>query len=486
MNDNFDENWFDEFGDDSEGNLDNSEYQADLASLNEYYRSVKANPVVFDLDSLEDYISLAMELGEFNIGLELADAYLKFSTYDSEIWQKKGIFHLHLGQYDEAEEALKKAYSLNPTDIETLMNLASVYGRLNYPELELYYLEQANQIAPENKDIKFNLISFYEDNEPEKAIEIINYMLQGGGDNQEKLDLLTELAFSYELVGKIEEAIEAYYKILEIDPFNFLAYYNLGVLYSSLERWNKAIENFKFSIAVNENFSSSHFNLGYTYASLGNYKEAIESYKRALEIEPEDYSAWYNLGLSYEAINDFRNAVNAYTKSIESNTNYVNSYIARGYCYQEIGEIEHAEKDFNQAIKIDPENHGCWLALADFELSRGHFEQAIECYSKALALNPDEPDSYLFLANAYFEKGDLTQALKYYDECTKYFPENAEAYYHQAKILFILNKPTDAFNNLKRCFNFDPTLREKFEKEFPDLAKTKAYINTINTIQREI
>lgn len=125
MHDNFDDNFFDDFDGDSE-EFDENEYQADLASLNEFYNSVKANPVVYDLDSLEDYISLALELSEYEIGLELAEAYLKFSNYDSEIWQKKGIFHSYLGELEEAEKALKKAYSLNPADIETILNLASI------------------------------------------------------------------------------------------------------------------------------------------------------------------------------------------------------------------------------------------------------------------------------------------------------------------------------------------------------------------------
>ncbi|MFN4111993.1 MAG: tetratricopeptide repeat protein, partial [Ignavibacteria bacterium] len=182
MHDNFDDNWFDEFDDDADGYGDN-EYISDLASLNEFYESVKANPVIFDLDSLEDYISLALELGEFEIGLELADTYLKFSSYDSEMWQKKGLFHYHLEEFEEAEKALLKAYTLNPIDIETILNLASVYSKLENQEQELYYLKLANDLYPENRDAKMHLIYHYENNDIKKAIELLYEMLEDEPSN---------------------------------------------------------------------------------------------------------------------------------------------------------------------------------------------------------------------------------------------------------------------------------------------------------------
>ena len=68
-------------------------------------------------------------------------------------------------------------------------------------------------------------------------------------------------------------------------------YYSLGYTYTSLKKYNKAIEYFIKGIKTDPAFSINYRGLGYAYEYSGEYSSALIHFKTALEKNPFDYES---------------------------------------------------------------------------------------------------------------------------------------------------------------------------------------------------
>lgn len=82
---------------------------------------------------------------------------------------------------------------------------------------------------------------------------------------------------------------------LHVTTDNYFAHNNLGVSYAKAGDFDRAIGEFRKSIAINANYSSGYNNLGHALACKGELDEAIVNYHKALEIAPDNAAARYNL-----------------------------------------------------------------------------------------------------------------------------------------------------------------------------------------------
>ena len=63
-------------------------------------------------------------------------------------------------------------------------------------------------------------------------------------------------------------------KILEL----YILWYNLGVSYIELKRFNRAIDAFKRSLEIDKTFESAWELLGYSYGQIEEHEKEIEAY----------------------------------------------------------------------------------------------------------------------------------------------------------------------------------------------------------------
>jgi len=88
-----------------------------------------------------------------------------------------------------------------------------------------------------------------------------------------------------------------YLNILEIDPMNTLANYQLGLMYYNVEDYTSALKHFEK--VVNQypfDYDGTHM-FAWTHYRLGKLREAEVLFKKALLIRPGDASALEGLGL---------------------------------------------------------------------------------------------------------------------------------------------------------------------------------------------
>lgn len=98
--------------------------------------------------------------------------------------------------------------------------------------------------------------------------------------------------------GKLEEAIAAYRKCLELQPTYLPARYNLGVTLGDLDRYAEAATALKEVIAAEARHADACNSLGFVYSKQRLLEEAIAYYERAIQIRPDFAKAHHNLGMT--------------------------------------------------------------------------------------------------------------------------------------------------------------------------------------------
>jgi tetratricopeptide (TPR) repeat protein len=130
-----------------------------------------------------------------------------------------------------------------------------------------------------------------------------------------------DLALCYARLNQNEKAIEAFKKGLKIledlEPAGSMPdssehisriLYNLGNLYADTERYGEAIDAYTRAIQNNPTFMSAYYNVGIVYSRLGDYQKAIAALREVIKLNKltgptrdgeEAIKARYNLGLIY-------------------------------------------------------------------------------------------------------------------------------------------------------------------------------------------
>lgn len=95
--------------------------------------------------------------------------------------------------------------------------------------------------------------------------------------------------------GAFHEAIDAYKKAIECNPTFFNAYYNLGLVYASIDQPDEAISTLKRAIELNSTEASAFNNLGVLYFKKNMPSDARYCFEKALSIDTNYKEAQQNL-----------------------------------------------------------------------------------------------------------------------------------------------------------------------------------------------
>ena len=85
---------------------------------------------------------------------------------------------------------------------------------------------------------------------------------------------------------RLDEALQALNRALEIDPQDANAYKNRGNVYGKLNRLAEALQDYTIAIKLAPQDANAYKSRGNVYGKLNRLEEALQDYNRALEIDP--------------------------------------------------------------------------------------------------------------------------------------------------------------------------------------------------------
>lgn len=169
-----------------------------------------------------------------------------------------------------------------------------------------------------------------------------------------------KLASHYQQEGNLQQAVDIYLELLEIQPNNFYALKNLGAICFELRNYDLAIACLKQALTLNSNDAGVFYNLGIALKEHRVFDEAIFCHKKAIQLNPNFADAYNNLGTALQEKGEIDVAINCYKKAIQLEPNYADAYCNLGVALNEKGKFHEAMDCFQKAVNLnnsDAENH---------------------------------------------------------------------------------------------------------------------------------
>ena len=169
------------------------------------------------------------------------------------------------------------------------------------------------------------------------------------------------------------------------------ARYNLGNLYTGLDRPEDAILQYQAAIRIDNQFYPAKANLALLYNQLGQNDRAAELLRDALATQPDLYELAYSLGLLLVEMQQYGEALGFLEQASAGLPGRARIHYNLGLLYQHFQSATRAENKLRAALILEPQNLDFQYGLADHYLKRGMFEEARPIAEDMVSMHPDNP-----------------------------------------------------------------------------------------------
>jgi len=193
--------------------------------------------------------------------------------------------------------------------------------------------------------------------------------------------------FKKEAILEYESALEklAYNRKNEVSG----TYYNLGRIYAEFKDYDKALQFYNKSIALDPCFSPAYNNIAAIMNQQGNNELAFTYLIKAVRLDPEIPQTNYNLGLHYLGAGQPDKAIFHLNKLV--NTKYSSSVsLHLGIAYKQKDRLGRAVTYFREVLKKDPRNITPHLHLAEVFHRLGDIRKAKREAERSIDMIRDE------------------------------------------------------------------------------------------------
>ena len=194
------------------------------------------------------------------------------------------------------------------------------------------------------------------------------------------------LSNAYYKQGRVNEAINAALKAIELKPDLGVAYYNLGNLYAGQGQFDLAKKYFEVAIGLYPNYADVHSNFGQLIAERGDIETGIRYFRKAIELNPSISRAHLNLGVALAKQGRLDEAIRPLQQAAQLKPDAPEGSYYLGSVYAAQNRFADAAESFYQALRIQPDFVPAHQGLAQLLVLQGKKDEAMQHYEEALRL----------------------------------------------------------------------------------------------------
>jgi len=246
------------------------------------------------------------------------------------------------------------------------------------------------------------------------TVSIFEHMLTMAPD---AAPIHTELGVALGAQGRLDEAIEHYYKSLELYPGGFITYYNLGYALYLQGDLDGAVSNFAKALRVKPDYAKAHNGIGVALLKSGKPDQAVTHFTEAVRIKPQFPDARKNLGDALLRQGRLEQAAEAYRHVLQllpDNPEVLNEL---GIVFARQGKLDQAVAQFTMALRIEPDwvealNNLAWILAVHDDSRIRDPNKAVRLAERACELTGyQEPELLDTLAAAYASAARFSEAV---------------------------------------------------------------------------
>src|SRR3954452_13184766 len=246
--------------------------------------------------------------------------------------------------------------------------------------------------------------------------------------------------------GEMESALEAYRKVLNVDPGQSELASRVAGLLIQQDDFPQAIDVLKDAIKANPNNAEPYQQLAFIYTRyLKKTDQAIDYANRAIALNPGDVEGYQRLVEIELAAGQERRALEALDRALKVHSDDPNFWIRLGKLYVAIlfkadsqpkpEELKKTNEIFKKAAENSGDDPGILKDVADYYAASQQLKEAIPLYLRVLELQPEDANAREKLATGFVLTNQRDKAIEMLGQIIKEHPEKYQSYDLLAQVL---------------------------------------------------
>ena len=412
--------------------------------------------------------------------LEVIDlAHTQF-PYRAEYLIAKSRVLLNMNKAKKALKVIKTAKSISPFEFDILILEAKALTALKKFDEASCVLEGLKSTGSKSDQIEILLVEAKMNELSKHFSEMYNCLSEAILLDPSQMELYEELWLAVELSKNFHQCIDLHLKIIDVKPYTFMAWNNLGHAYSYIGEYEKAIDAFEYTFIINKEFESGYMDaadlciqikdhqkalkflleatelmdhdsdilllIANCYINIHEYRKAKYYLFKAIKLEPYSDEIYFNLGLCYSHEKDWLNAIQSFHKAISLEDSIEDYYTHIGRAYYQLGSFDKAGQFLSKATTIAPEESAYWSEYAGFLIKQGQLKVALTILKEA--------EEFTFGADLLFCQGVVYLKLGYEKQAFNLFEEALEEDASQYKIIYNIDPELMLNENLNAMISY--------------------------------
>lgn len=249
----------------------------------------------------------------------------------------------------ELEDAKRRADNAMEEIQKLRAELEAIKARPDSEKTARYY----NAVKELNATDWFQRASYFVDNQmPKEALEAFNKVIEL---DPKYAQAYNGRGFMNMILGNLKGSIYDYTKSIEIDPSNAEPYNNRAIIFEILQDQDKAFKDYSRAIELNPKTPAYYRNRANLHFKAGRIGESINDYSRAIELDPKDYESYYYRGNNFLNLKNYIEAIKNYEKALQIKPDYAVALFNLACVNSLTGDTRSALYHLEKSIKINPE-----------------------------------------------------------------------------------------------------------------------------------
>jgi tetratricopeptide (TPR) repeat protein len=251
---------------------------------------------------------------------------------------------------------------------------------------------------------------------------------------------------AFEETGDLDKALEAYRKVLNVDPGQSELASRVAVLLIQQEDYPQAIDVLKDAIKANPNEAEPYSQLAFIYAKyLKKTDQAVDYANRAIALNPADIEGYQRLCEIELAAGQEQKALDALKRATKVHSDDASFWTQLGKLYAAVlftpdtqpkpDELERVNEIFKKAAENAKDDPAILKDVADYYASSQQLNKAIPLYLRVLELQPDDANAREKLATGFILTDQRGKAVELLEQIIKEHPEKYQPYDLLAQVL---------------------------------------------------
>ena len=241
------------------------------------------------------------------------------------------------------------------------------------------------------------------------------------------------------------------------DPSDARAFEVLGTAYSMLGRTDEALDAYREALLLRPDFPDALVNLGTLYGKLGRHDDAVRQFRRVIELEPTNAVAHNNVGVALEAAGDLDGAIDLYRAAVGLEPDYASAQFNLGSALARTGRNDAALEHLRAATALQPDHVTARVNIAAVLSAQLQHAAAVEEMDAAIRVAPDAAPAHFNRATALLALGRTEEAIKGFETTVRFDPSHVTAHANLGIALRREGRAADGLGALQRAAELDPS-----------------------------